>query len=273
MKDYWSIQSPESKDHRKAWAIGLTLATHLALAALLLLGGWTIPFPPPPEKGILVNFGDSETGSGLEEPAPISASTTAQAQASEAAKSDARLTQDFEDAPALKAENKKKKDQPKTPQAQQEKRIQSNLSTPITEPIRQVNQRALFSGKGTSASAGEGEGRGQGNQGVKEGVANAPHGIGGGTGNGSIRGLSGRSVIGQLPKPQYIGNNSGTVAVAITVDRAGNVTSARAGVQGSTTQDDALLKAAERAALRAKFTSSEESVQAGVILYHFKMQN
>jgi colicin import membrane protein len=47
-----------------------TIITHAVVLLILLLFGFFTPLPLPEEEGILVNFGDSETGLGLEEPAP-----------------------------------------------------------------------------------------------------------------------------------------------------------------------------------------------------------
>lgn len=55
-------------DHKTGF-IG-TIITHAVILALLLFFGFFTPLPLPGEEGILVNFGDSETGFGLEEPAP-----------------------------------------------------------------------------------------------------------------------------------------------------------------------------------------------------------
>lgn len=56
------------KEHRTG-LIG-TIVTHAVVLALLLFFGFFTKLPLPGEEGILVNFGDSETGLGLEEPAP-----------------------------------------------------------------------------------------------------------------------------------------------------------------------------------------------------------
>jgi TonB family protein len=47
-----------------------TIVTHAVVLALLLFFGFFTKLPLPGEEGILVNFGDSETGIGMEEPAP-----------------------------------------------------------------------------------------------------------------------------------------------------------------------------------------------------------
>lgn len=56
------------KEHRTG-LIG-TIVTHAVILVLLLFFGFFTPLPLPGEEGILVNFGDSETGFGAEEPAP-----------------------------------------------------------------------------------------------------------------------------------------------------------------------------------------------------------
>jgi hypothetical protein len=52
------------------------------------------------------------------------------------------------------------------------------------------------------------------------------------------------------------------------------VTYARAGVKGSTTNDENLIKAAQEAALKAKFDSKSDAAftQTGTITYHFILQ-
>lgn len=56
------------KEHKNG-LIG-TLITHGVVLVLLLFFGFFTPLPLPGEEGIMVNFGDSETGFGAEEPAP-----------------------------------------------------------------------------------------------------------------------------------------------------------------------------------------------------------
>lgn len=260
------ISNREAWSHDRKWAVIISVMVHAGLALMLALWSWTIPMPPPPEQGVLINFGTGPDGQGMEEPSPeMAQQTPTQADITPQEKS---LTQDFEDAPVLKKIKEQKK---------KETVASKPLASAPTEPVRQVNQRALFSGKGTSASSGEGLGNTPGNQGSLNGVANAPHGSGtgiGNGGNGNFR-LQGRNIVGSLPKPQYTVNNAGTVVVEIIVNRDGNVIKANALVQGSTVQDDALFKAAEKAALRARFTNSENGadIQRGTITYHFRIQN
>lgn len=50
-----------------------TVLFHTVVLLLLLYLGFVIPYPPPQEEGFLVDFGNSETGIGLEEPSAASA--------------------------------------------------------------------------------------------------------------------------------------------------------------------------------------------------------
>jgi TonB family protein len=77
-----------------------------------------------------------------------------------------------------------------------------------------------------------------------------------------------------LPKPEYNFQAEGIVVVEVTVNQNGNVTKATAGVKGSTTLNNNLLKAAQKAALAAKFDrkSSAAAFQKGTITYHFLLQ-
>ena len=47
-----------------------TVITHGLILFFLMYFGIITTVPKPPDEGILVNFGDSETGFGIEEPAP-----------------------------------------------------------------------------------------------------------------------------------------------------------------------------------------------------------
>ncbi|MGE5394067.1 MAG: hypothetical protein ACM3P1_04935 [Candidatus Saccharibacteria bacterium] len=112
------------KEHR-AGLIG-TIITHGLILLLLMLFGFITPLPLPGEEGILVNFGDSETGLGLEEPAPGEAAPLQNKEASQLASNsvpppppakkvasqedkEELLTQDYEKTVALESAKKKEK--------------------------------------------------------------------------------------------------------------------------------------------------------------------
>lgn len=109
-----------------------TLITHAVVLALLLLFGFFTPLPLPGEEGILVNFGDSETGSGAEEPAPSNSAPVKNQEEKHAeatitppppqkkvispAEKEALLTQDLEKTVALESAKKKKAEEKKKDQ-------------------------------------------------------------------------------------------------------------------------------------------------------------
>nr|WP_320118531.1 TonB family protein [uncultured Marinifilum sp.] len=103
----------DSKNKR----IGLagTLFFHIGLIALLYILGFHTPLPLPEEQGILVNFGNSNQGTGRQDPAPSKAQkkiasapptsipepTPAKTEPAASEVQEKVLTQDTEDAPEL----------------------------------------------------------------------------------------------------------------------------------------------------------------------------
>ena len=90
----------------------------------------------------------------------------------------------------------------------------------------------------------------------------------------SRRSLEGRTVMGNLPLPEYSVQNAGTVVVRIMVDQYGSVTNAIPGARGTTVQDATLWEAAKKAALKAKFnvSATAPAVQEGTITYVFTLR-
>lgn len=85
------------------------------------------------------------------------------------------------------------------------------------------------------------------------------------------KGLQGRGLVGDLPRPSYPGGKSGKVVIRVTVDARGRVTGASYEPVGSTTDAPELIAAARQAALKARFTESRATVQGGTITYVFKL--
>lgn len=83
--------------------------------------------------------------------------------------------------------------------------------------------------------------------------------------------LSGRSIVGSLPKPAYEVREAGFVVVRIKVDQYGNVTEAIPGVEGTTITDEGLWKACRSSASMVHFNTSADApvVQTGTITYKF----
>ena len=86
------------------------------------------------------------------------------------------------------------------------------------------------------------------------------------------QGLKGRGLVGNLPKPSYLGEKGGKVVIRETVDASGQVTGASYEPKGSTTDAAELIEAAKAAARKARFTESRATVQGGTITYIFRME-
>lgn len=86
------------------------------------------------------------------------------------------------------------------------------------------------------------------------------------------KGLQGRGLVGDLPRPAYPGAKSGKILIRVTVNARGEVTNAVFEPLGSTQSDTELVAAALTAARKARFTESRASVQGGTITYIFRME-
>ncbi|MGQ1785755.1 MULTISPECIES: cell envelope integrity protein TolA [unclassified Saccharicrinis] len=129
-------------------------------------------------------------------------------------------------------------------------------------------------GKSNSNSSSEGDAGGSGNQGYVTGDPNSKNRSGSGLGNsGSGFSLTGRSLVGSLPQPNYGIQEEGIIVVQVTVNKYGQVVSAEYQLKGSTTQNSTLKKAAIDAAKKAKFNADPNAAafQKGTITYHFEL--
>ena len=242
----------------------LTAATHLLLLVLLLTTGLSKTPHDPPVNGMLIEFPDEDLMSEAE-PVPIRTATGVEPKAVEAnPKEEVRLVQKSEAPIASLTENDG-----------QESSVGEEGDVEIQEPRpKPIDRRALFNSnrhndKDTSAiqvaekvsdrlAGGDPEGNTE--KGNPEGRPTAR--------------LEGRTVMGNLPLPEYSVAKSGTVVVRIIVDQYGNVTNAIPGIKGTTVQDATLWEAAKEAALKAKFniSASAPAVQEGTISYIFTLK-
>lgn len=289
-----------------------TTLFHVIVLLLLLYFGFIAPFPPPQEEGFLIDFGNTATGLGPEEPsaakAPEAEAIPAEKKIAPTAKpvsqprqtpkiadkgAEDLLTQEYEKTVALAAGKKKKALDAERKLKEQEEREEKAeaLETQRQEAaakreqqereqkIGAINSRAknaFGGGKSDNGSQSTGQGNtfGKGNQGSPDGTPGAnQYGLGGGAGKGISFSLSGRNAR-SLPKPAFPGNESGTVVVEVTVDKYGKVTKALPGIKGSNTVNPDLLEAARKAALSASFNSDPNApaFQKGSITYHFILE-
>lgn len=254
-----------------------TIIFHNILLLILFFFGFIEPKEPAGIESIVINFGNEEYGSGMSEPAELTEPDVTPEQpelpAEEISVDDSKddiMTQDYEKAPSVqKKQQEKKQDASKV-----EDKVKEEAEKPVEKP-REVNKRALYSGKNKSSDSNDSEGieKQGGNQGRPEGSQDSES-YSLGAGEGVSFDLEGRGFI-SLPKPELNYQKQGIVKVEITVDRQGNVVNVNPGVKGSTTLDTYLLNVAKSAALKSKFTSKPDAPfhQKGYIIYHFKLQS
>ena len=270
-----------------------TIIFHVLLVLLCLF--LSLKNVPMEEEGLLVNFGDGDTGMGAEEPMQNEAEAATPVEvtppppppvrsaAPEKTEAEKINTQDFEEAAALKKEETRKKNEAEKRRKEEEKKIRDEkerierIEREEQERIRKEDalkkqkaeeqarkaQQARdniskgFAGKGTGTNSSEGVAGGEGNQGRLTGDPNSTNREGTGLGTrGNSFSLEGRSLIGSLPKPAYTIQEEGTVVVEIIVDKYGKVTSANVTMKGTTIQSTSLWNVAKEAALKAKFNEN-----------------
>lgn len=243
---------------------------------------------------VAVNFGDSDVGMGDNYASLESARSAAKQPKVQPSAEKEIVVSENDDAPVI-ANVKKPLDKPKkeeTPKVVEKATPKPSKST--TDALSN-----LLNG---SSSGGDGDDKVGGNKGKSYGNPNATgynggggSGTGSGGGNGSGQGLgtgsgygsgsgggrgngNGNYMLGNRkplskPKPAYLCNEEGQVAVKIWVDRNGRVSKAEAGDRGTTNRAKCLADQAERAALDTRWESDEDAneLQVGKIIYNFKL--
>ncbi len=241
----------------KKVGITLTLLSHGALSVLLFSAGFKTIYPPPAEEGIIIDFQNIpdkpiEVKSGheprMENPTP---------------KKEIKLVQRSQSAIEGTKANKGS-----------ETTIGDNGDVPQYEAPRPkpIDKRALFPSSNNADSIAPQTAK-KVSDALKEGHSQGNTNIGRVDGEPSAK-LQGRSLMGNLPEPEYTVNKSGRVVVKIRVDQYGSVINAIPGASGTTVQDKTLWEAAKKAALKAKFNTSASSpvVQEGTITYIFRLK-
>lgn len=244
------------------YALLATVLFHL----LLIVGLYLCTFAyvePQEEEGVLVQFGYVDAAQGtfepMETPQPtpqpaVTPTTTPTPDATEEL-----LAQDIED--SIDLEEQKRQEEQQRREAEEARKAE--------EARNKV--AGAFGSSAAQANKGDAT-QGEGKQGSITGNSETGNLTGEG-GYGSYD-MGGRSIEGALPRPQSITTNDyGTIVVAIVVDPAGKVISARAvikGTEGTAFNNLELRSAAEKAASIATFKSiSGVENQSGTITYRF----
>ncbi|SDP17877.1 outer membrane transport energization protein TonB [Mucilaginibacter sp. OK268] len=265
----------EENNYPKAFA-----ATGIILA-VLIAACYFIVFQNPPKQeegtgGILVNYGTVDEGKGndymsTEEPSVAEkANNTKPDKVTQEKPTEDKptpqtsdktvVTQNTEDAPEVAAPTKKPTNTVSTPQ-------------PTKTPAKPtVNQNALYKGKATTGTGeGDGTGNAPGNQGKPTGTTLTNNYNGTGSGNGGNLNLQSRNFV---SKPNVDDGNrfTGKVVIDIQVDKAGNVTYAKAG-RGTTISDYNLIQKCEDAVKNSRISSADNApdTQKGAVVFVFKV--
>lgn len=259
-----SVNATEQRNKQKG--LISTLIFHGLLLLLFLFFGLTHSIPPP-EEGMVINFGTTDTGLGNVESEPMQSSeeveevveqvtppptATAQPVAEEQV-----LTQETESEIAFRKEKEAKEKAEAEQKREEERKRQEQERLKAAQKARMDELFAKAkAGEGKGSGGGEGNTKPGGNQGHVDGTPGAPHGSVPGSGNSGISfNLSGRKMM----SPPRITDNSqetGKVVVDIVVDKYGKVVRATPGARGSTTTSTYLYKLAQNAAIETKFDAN-----------------
>lgn len=258
------LETPEEKK-----SFGITTAVFVVLFILFAFFGLTY-MDPPPENGIAVNFGTSDTGSGDIQPTDPPKTTEAEAQSEPEESEEQTLTQDADASVTL-------------PKTEKKKPVTKPTETKPTEtPKKKVNS-ALDKIKNAKKSDRNGETShgddkdGDGDKGNPNGslYANSFYGNGTGdgtgTGKGTGWGLAGRKLAGNSKKVQDC-NESGKVVVKIWVNKQGTVVRAER-AQGTTNSDPCLVNPAIATAKTFKWQPDVNApdTQIGFVVVNFQV--
>lgn len=296
MSSVYSQHQFEKEKNLKA--LGLTALICAVLLMILFFVSWTLPQMPVPvqDEGVEVNLGNSDQGVGdiapqmprepaLAEENTYNAPKTATAQ-DEPEQTKEVAENDEADATPIRTSTKPvTKPKPNITEEVTKKKVTKAPSvvnaTPAPPRPKAVYKGGTKPGNGGNGSdsyngvRNQGIAGGSGDQGKPNGNPNSDSYTGnGGTGKSgvSIRsGLSGRRFA-KLPSFTDNFNENAKVAVDITVDRNGNVTSAAVNPRGTTTTNSNIRSIAVSKARQLKLNAGTTDEQTGTIVFDFKLR-
>ncbi len=284
-----------------------TLTTVLLSLLLILMFYIGLTYLEPPiERGITVNFGTMDFGSGQEQPkerirAQVAEPEPVEEEREEVAEqvpepeeqvvnettekpTEKVLTQESEESIRLRqqAEAKRRADEAARKARAEEERKERERRAAEEQARREQEAKKkklddLMGGLNESdgtASGSEGNDDIPGDKGREGGdpYATSYYGTPGSGSGGGGYGLNGRSLVSR-GKVQQECNEEGRVVVRIVVDRSGKVVNATPGVRGTTNNHPCLLTPAKETAFLHKwnFDSEAPSQQVGFVVVNFKL--
>ncbi|MEC5394061.1 ferric siderophore ABC transporter substrate-binding protein [Bergeyella sp. RCAD1439] len=231
----------ERSDRRKSGIITLLVSLLVLLGLYFYKFSRELPEPKEEVTTMLVNFGDLQDGQGEEEPAPqepsmVSVSEEVPLQQPEiepVSAPEKTITGTNNKVAAPKVEKSEKKPEKK----EDKKKEPASKPSPLPAKKNPINQaQAQGDAKGTTAVGNLIRGRGASNG--SQGTGGTSGNVGdplGGEGQGDSKIGIDRKLVAFIPgtmgrggaQPSHNCSASGTITIAYTVDKAGNVVSAR----------------------------------------------
>jgi len=264
-----------------AWTIGV----HILLFLLFLLWKYQLPVViPPVEMGMEVNLGTSDNGSGTDQPMSSedpSANTTTvnynRTSASSNAAKDLMQSNDVNAPAIIPANNTNNTNRANVLTNNQRKRTATEQADDKNKKHVQQQPRYVYNGgtgKGGNSAmqningTSEGNTTGPGDRGVPGGTPGSTNYVGSpGNGKGGISTtLSGRQISPDRFEASF--HEGGTVKIAVTVDRQGNIVNTRV----SSSPSPELSRLALQKLSQAKFSPSTDAQpqQFGTVTIVFK---
>lgn len=255
MRSYTANRNEENKDRVKSALLSVFIWAAVLLFVFLYKLKPELDKEPEVVTTMLVNFGDNRNGNGIEEPAeqPGSLAAATEEVTPEPAETPVPETKTVvkpEPAPEPKKTEAKEKiitgnsskntvSKKEDSKKAEKKEATSNSASKNTKKSGAATANAKTGngdGKGNAAIGNLIKGRGTkaGSQGTGQGIGNAGDPLGG-DGNGDSKVGIDRKLVGYIPgtmgrggaQPSHSCTASGSITIAYTVDKAGNVVSAR----------------------------------------------
>ena len=264
-----------------------TIGTVLFMVLVFLLLWFLRLFAvaPEQEEGIEVAFGEVEEAGGYmpeqSEAVPLPAPEPAAPEQVSAPSDNDLMTQEDEEALALRREQERKERERK--QAEMERLQREREEKARIEAERKAREAAeaerkakeaeavanankfgsLFGNTGNTTGSGDSQGSGQKGNPIGHGSS--------GVRDGRINGLGGRNIRnGKLPEPTCEFQHYGVVVVKIRIDKEGNIINA-VNAAGTNTSDQQMIQCAINAIKNTKWTAGD-GIAEGTITYTFNVK-
>jgi hypothetical protein len=265
-------------------ALTITSVITIILFSIFFYVQYEKPIPPEPTagEGIEVNLGNVETGEGNIPPTAIGELTESQENSETYQTSTENSvipenTTTEDDIPVTKSvvkpDSKPSNNNSSTPPTPKPKAIFTGTKTKgnggnLADSYNGVTNQGIAGGKGD-----QGKPTGNPNSDSYQGNASSGNGGLGGSNGVAIRsGLDGRRIT-KLPSFEDDFNENAKVAVDITVNQSGVVTTATINPKGTTTTNQRIRNIAILKAKSLKLNTGDTEEQTGTLVFNFKLKN